>query len=607
MSPTKRATTLLLPSRFLGKLYAGYALLILLMAGIVFGLIARELEQQGLRELDQRLFAEATFLGLLAKPWLTSTNPKFAPELQAQVQTLGSELAVRLTVIRADGTVLADSREDPRQIDNQAGQPEILAWTRAGPPVPLQGITRGIGERGERLLALTVETDGSVRGWVRAALPLAVLAQRTGPLQRAVLVGTLLVMGIALVLGFLLARRITEPLQAMTAAVEALAAGSYGQRIAISSRDELGQLAMAWNAMSDQLQAAIATIQADRARLTAILRSMDEGVVAVDAGEHIVHLNPAAGRLLGIAPEKALGQPIWQVTRWQQIATTIQAAMHQGQLVAGEVRRVGAQDQVIELRAFPLQNSAETPAGAVLLLADVTSLRQLETMRQDFVGNVSHELKTPVTAIRGLVETLLTDAAIDPPTRQRFLEKIALQTERLSKLVTDLLSLSRLESARPDLELVPVDLREPVRDALRGLQPHSEARGVKLSCAMTEAPVWVLGEPNAIEQAATNLIENAINYSARGQEVQVRVESERDQAILAVEDHGIGIALHDQQRIFERFYRVDRARSRDVGGTGLGLAIVKHIALTLGGSVAVESRLGEGSTFRIRLPLHRPE
>ena len=241
--------------------------------------------------------------------------------------------------------------------------------------------------------------------------------------------------------------------------------------------------------------------------------------------------------------------------------------------------------------------------GAVVVLHDVSRLERLETVRRDFVANASHELKTPITAIRGLVETLIDDKEIAPETQERFLTKIRDQSGRLSAIVTDLLTLSRLEAESGDSRYTPLDLREPVLASAQALTPAAEEKGIVLETQLPDVRVEVAGDNEALGQVVTNLLDNALKYTPKGGKVWVRLTSQSGNAVLEVQDTGIGIEPRDRERIFERFYRVDKARSRELGGTGLGLSIVKHIVLAHNGKVSVDSTPGTGSTFRVSLPL----
>jgi two-component system phosphate regulon sensor histidine kinase PhoR len=262
-------------------------------------------------------------------------------------------------------------------------------------------------------------------------------------------------------------------------------------------------------------------------------------------------------------------------------------------------------DQVIQLIGSPLKDANGERVGAVLVMHDVSELRQLEGVRRDFVANISHELKTPLAAIRGLVETLIDDQEMDPATHSRFIEKIHDQSLRLSSLVSDLLTLSRLESDQGGVQFEPTDLREAVAESYRAQVHVAETKRVEIAARVSDAPVVIEGDSEALRELVDNLLSNALKFTPEGGRVDVRLGVEGPNAVLTVEDTGIGIAPEDQGRIFERFYRVDKARSRQLGGTGLGLSIVKHVALAHGGNVALKSAPGRGSTFRVQIPLRR--
>ncbi len=434
---------------------------------------------------------------------------------------------------------------------------------------------------------------------VGLALPPDQQPEHLGQLRRAMLIGMAGAVAVGLLVGFWHARRITRPLHSMAAAAAKMANGFYGERIEVPGGDELGALARALNTLGREMQASVAALEAERDKLKGILEGMAEGVVATDRDERILHLNPMAARLLGTSGE-VLSHPIWEATRLHEVSESLSRAMSSRERVTASIVQPGTLDRALDLRASPLLADGEV-VGAVLVIEDVTQLRRLETMRQDFVANVSHELKTPITAIRGMVETLIDDPEAPQTIQRRFLEKVLRQAERMASLVTDLLSLSRLETGS-ELERMPIDLRSPIVASARALQPAVEARSVELELVLPEVPVIILGEDEALRQALTNLFENAIKYSAPGKKVRVGLRFVPGRVQVEVEDQGIGIEAHHRERIFERFYRVDKARSREMGGTGLGLAIVKHIAHALGGEVSVDSQPGSGSTFRIHLP-----
>ncbi|MCB1033474.1 MAG: HAMP domain-containing protein, partial [Acidobacteria bacterium] len=444
-----------------------------------------------------------------------------------------------------------------------------------------------------------VSGAGPIVGFVRTSIPLTLLHTRRFRLQMGLLSGAAIAALLGLALSFPLARRVTRPLYSMTTVAESLAQGDYEQRVPVDSEDEVGTLARTFNHMAGELEERIQTIDRDRHQLLAILGSMVEGVVALDPEEQVVHMNRAAGQLLEADPAASVGRKIWELIRVPAISQALTEAMAGG-VNSGEARIAAeADDRILELHATPLRHSG----GAVLVLYDVTDLRRLEAMRRDFVANVSHELKTPVTAILGIIETILDDPDMGTATTERFLAKIRDNSRRLASLVSDLLTLSRLESGDRFLEHRILDLRRPLEEAVRSQYVHAEQKGVVLEVGLPEEEVKVRGDHEALREAIENLLSNAVRYSPQDGEVRIGLTRKATEVEITVCDNGPGIEPKHQERIFERFYRVDRARSREVGGTGLGLSIVKHISLSHGGSVAVESQPGEGSTFRIRLPL----
>jgi two-component system phosphate regulon sensor histidine kinase PhoR len=453
-------------------------------------------------------------------------------------------------------------------------------------------------------VALAVPNGGEPLGYARTSVSLTAVRERMAALRNRVVLGGLLAAVIALMIGLFVARRVTRPLASMTAVAEALAIGSYDERVVRDTNDEVGILAGSFNRMADQLQERLQTISEDRSKLLTILGGMVEGVVAVDADQQVVHLNAAAGRILGVSPEECVGKPIWEVTRIRQVGEAIEEALHRSKEVISELElESGSQERIVELQSAPLQNGQGGLVGAVLVLHDVSELRRLETVRQDFVANVSHELKTPITAIRGLIDTIVDDPAMAAETKAQFLVKIQNQSLRLSRLVTDLLTLARLESVAGMLETEPLDLAAVVRRSAANFRSDADTRGITLTIEGPEDPVTIEGDGEALELMVNNLLDNALKYTPRNGQVWVRVGEESGQAVVEVRDTGIGIAREHHDRVFERFYRVDKARSRELGGTGLGLSIVKHICKAHNASITVASAPATGSTFTVRAPI----
>jgi two-component system phosphate regulon sensor histidine kinase PhoR len=583
----------MLRDRFLWRLYGSYAVLIVLGTVIFSLLIARQLARNARADLQVALRAEASMLSELSVPALGNEPPA---DFEQQVRELGKTIGTRLTVIAADGVVLADSDENPARMENHANRPEILEANALGV---------GTSERFSHTVnkpmlyvALAVRDNDALLGYARTALPLATVRGRLARLRSSIVLGASLAALIALGLGYVGARRVTRPISAMTEQAEAVAEGRHATVMQSRRTDEIGRLQEAFDRMDARLRERVGSLERERHQLEAILGSMVEGVVALDEAERVVHLNRAAAQLLQVRVEDARGQRIWELVRSQPILTALRQVASVGDAEAGTMRTALESDgRLLELLAAPIRGG-----GAVLVFHDLTELRRLEGVRRDFVANVSHELKTPVAAIVGLVETLLEDEDMPAETRQRFLQRAGEQARRLSALVNDLLALSRLEGEAETAARQPVALDEVTRDAITAQRPYAEAAGLELQASL-QPRVLVSGDPEGLRQAIENLLSNAIRYTDRPGSVTVRLETRDGAAVLEVQDTGIGIEARHVPRIFERFYRVDAARSRDTGGTGLGLAIVKHVARVHDGDVSVASAPGRGTTFRLRIPL----
>ena len=559
----------------------------------------RSMEEDSREEVRRSLAAQAALLGNVAAARLGQPHESV---LKREVRSLGKEIGTRLTVIDAQGLVLADSQEDPSSMGNLASRPEIMAVRSHGSGIATR-YSRKLGVSVMHL-ALPIEDQGRLLGYARASRSLSEINQRLTRLGTVVAIGAALAILAATVLGLVLARNFVKPVKAMTAVAEGMARGDYNRRLPATRTDELGDLARALNQTAKSSQNRMETIITDRNKLLSLLKGMVEGVVAVDRDERVLQMNSAAGKILGASPETSISKPIWEVTRVRQVCDTLSRTLKNGRDVKDELRlATRSQDQVVEMLASPLFDGEGELVGAVVVLHDVSDLHRLQTVRRDFVANASHELKTPIAAIRALVETVIDDRSMRSSDQANFLAKIWNQSMRLSSLVTDLLTLSRLESSPGGPVLRPIDLRESFRVAIHALLPTSEERGIAVHTEVPEEPVQVLGDPEALGQLTTNLLDNAIKYTSRGGQVWARLKTGNGQALIEVQDTGMGIAPQDQARVFERFYRVDKARSRELGGTGLGLSIVKHIAVIHQGQVFVESTPGIGSTFRASLPI----
>jgi two-component system phosphate regulon sensor histidine kinase PhoR len=441
-----------------------------------------------------------------------------------------------------------------------------------------------------------------------AAVGLLILQRAGGQalfleLARDVVLAVAVISLLAVLPAYLLARRFTRPLEELTDGTRRIALGDFAHKIAVSGTSELTHLARTFNGMTDRLAATFEQLGRDREQLRAILSGMVEGVVAIGPDQRVLFANDRAGQLLDFTPALAVDKKLWEVTRQRAVREIVELALDTGTPQRQELAWKGAAEKYIAVYVSRLPGTGGP--GAVLVLHDTTDLRRLERLRQDFVANVSHELKTPLANIKSSVETLMDGAVEDAAVRGNFLREIAEQADRQQMLIEDLLSLARIESGEMGLTFEAVRVEDAVYDCLDRHRTRAELKGhtlngVALAGVSADLAVWADAE--GLAQLLDNLVDNAIKYTPDGGRITARWRAADDEVILEVEDTGLGIPERDLPRVFERFYRVDKARSRQMGGTGLGLAIVKHLAQAMRGAVTVTSRVDAGTTFRVVLP-----
>jgi len=516
--------------------------------------------------------------------------------IDTQCKILGKASKTRITVILPDGKVAGDSDQSPSVMENHSTRPEVAAALTQGTGTS----QRRSGTLGQDMIyvARAVVRDDEVVGIIRTALPMTVLELAVRKMYWNLTAAGLVIAAIAGGISLWISARISGPVAAMRQTAELYASGDFTRHTDIPDSAELAALASAMNSMADQLREKIETITLERNELAAVLAGMVEGVLAVDSQARIVSINKAASECLGVDEHASKGRMVHEVVRYHGLQNFVEKAVSS---TSAETEDIVLTDE--DGKAFQLKSARLPDGGAVIVMNDITKLRRLENMRRDFVANVSHELRTPVTSIKGFVETLLEHGATDPDESRRFLDIIARHTDRLNAIIDDLLSLSRIEE---DSEKGRITLsRENIKKVLNAAIDLSAAKArqkdivLRLSCDdALEADMNGL----LIEQAIVNLIDNAVKYSSPGSAVLVEAVKTSGPLEISVSDEGCGIAPEHLGRIFERFYVVDKARSRKLGGTGLGLAIVKHIAQSHGGKVNVWSEVGKGSKFTIVLP-----
>jgi len=550
------------------------------------------------RELAHALAAQAR---LFANQVLVPLSSGEHGQVDALCKEVGKAVGARFTVLLDDGTVVGDSEGEPAQMENHSLRPEVRAALAGKVGVALRHSTTV--ERDMCYVAIPLLREEQVVGAVRAALPVAGLrrAQRAFYLRLAW--AGLVIAALAAGTSLVVARRISQPLEEMTRGAQRFARGDFARRIPPADIEELDQLAQVLNEMSAQLDARVRAVLQERHEREAILSSMVEAVVAVDDRERVLHMNQAAA-IFAVDVAGAVGRPLQEVILNLDLESLMRRALASDAPVEGDVALYAAGDErQLQAHAAPLRDGRGQRIGAVIVLNDVTRLRRLERMRREFVANVSHELKTPITSIKGFVETLLSGALDNPTEARRFLQIIARHTDRLNAIIEDLLSLSRLEeeTERQEVILKEGDVGPVIEAAVAACAAKAAAKNIAIERSIA-AGLRVRLNARLLEQAVINLLDNAIKYSPAGARVRVEASTENAEVVIRVRDEGCGIEARHLPRLFERFYRVDKARSRANGGTGLGLAIVKHIAQAHGGYPTVSSTPGKGSIFAIHLP-----
>lgn len=516
----------------------------------------------------------------------------------------GKHTNTRVTIITPHGTVVGDSHEDPARMENHARRPEMAAALKGQEGVS-QRYSRTLGKN-MLYLARAVRADtGEIIGVVRTAIAMDRVEERIAAMSQRLISGGIAVLLLVALLCLVVSRRITRPIEEIRHEAQRYASGNLQRRVHVRGSSEIRDLGRTLNKMAHQLNERIRTIDKQRSEQDAVLSSMVEGVLAVDADENILRINPAAAQLFEAHIDDAQGRSVQEVVRRAELLQFIRTALGNDSVLEDDIVMFsGGKEMSLQVHGTPLLEQDGSTIGVLIVFNDMTRLRRLERMRQDFVANVSHELKTPITAIKGFIETLLDGALDDRSEAERFLHIVERQVERLNVIIEDLMSLSRIEQSegqnRFELEVEP--LAPLVAEVVNSCSMLANQSNIvlKYNCpGEIHAPV----NGPLMEQALSNLVENAIKYSHADGEVTLNCFSEEEFAVIAVSDTGCGIEEEHLPRLFERFYRVDKARSRKCGGSGLGLAIVKHIVQIHQGHVDVESIPGKGSTFTLRIPL----
>lgn len=509
-------------------------------------------------------------------------------DIDPLTKRLGHRIGTRITVIAPDGVVLGDSEKDPRQMENQATRPEVKRALKGQVGESIRYSTTL--EQRMMYVAIPVEKSGWIVGVVRTSLPLEEVMSLIGMINRNIARFTVLLLIFALGLAYLSSRLLTRPLKNMVESTRKIASGDFKTRIFAKRKDELGELATALNEMTRKLEDSFASLRAERQELETILGSTVEGIVVLDRVGRVILANESFINMFGLPPS-IKGKFYWEVLRNPDFKTLVEEITNKGE---AEAKEIGFQNRIY------LANGVLGKDGRkVAVFHNITEIKRLERIKADFVANVAHELRTPLTAIKGFVETLEEDAT---PDQRHFLQIINRHSERLINLINDLLILSRLEDREMRLEIQEVNLKQMVSDVLRICEGRIKKNNLKVNLQVEEEVTTIRADPFLLEQMFINLIDNAIKYNVENGKIRLKLTSLNGCVKIEISDTGIGIAREHLDRIFERFYVVDKSRSRELGGTGLGLSIVKHIALIHNGQIEVKSEPGKGTTFTVTLP-----
>ena len=584
----------MLGSRFLWQVW-GVLGITLIISTFAFGFfVVDEVERDAFDRIENSLHEQALALSPLMTT-LLEENRLLTPE---EINRLVPGIIARITLADSNGRVIIDNQRAPTSMDNHGNRPEIVAS---------QGAPYGVATRFSQTLNLTMiylaislTGEDAKTGYLRLAVPLTSIDEQLSSLQNRIFVSAVTVGFLFLLIGYLLASRVTNPIEKMTTVARHISRGQFQLRLPTGRIDEIGQLAAVINDLALGAEERIAGLTRHRNQLAAVLAGLNEGVIAFDAEQKVLHVNHAALTILSLKETQLVDWNFSEVSIAQEFKQPVLTCISEHTNVASTVI-VG--ERTLDCSYLWLDAGFGEDPGGILVLEDVTERLHLEKVRSDFVANASHELKTPISAIRGLSETIIDDPNISGENLGRFVERIRQQSIRLELIVKDLLHLSRFDSSNKESNLARIKLSELITALLQTNVENARDAGVILDLDIQDESAQVLGETEAIDQLLTNLVDNAIKCTGEGGKVTVHLKSVGQMASIEVQDSGIGISPEETARIFERFYRVDRARSRDVGGTGLGLAIVKHIAQAHNGTVSVHSQLGKGTTFTVQIPL----
>lgn len=569
----------------------------LLILAAMWGLglyISRFVRQSQLSQMERELTAEALLIGDFWKQSMADTGDQ--KRLDFLAKNWSEHLDARVTLISSDGTVLGESHEDREQMENHLERIEVQQAIAEGRGMSIR-FSRTVGYE-MMYVAVPVVVAGTEIGFARVALPLVEIDANVDQLQRSIFVATLLAAILAIMIAFAITQYTTRPLVELTGAVKTIAMQGPQAKLIPTTKDEIGQLARAFNDMRRQLRNQFSNLEKERSKLAAVLEQMTDGLLIVDDQGKVQLMNPAAERMFGVSIAAAVGNSLAEALRHHQIVDLWQRSRKTGE---GQVEAIEISTRRMFFQGVAIPLEEALPGNTLLLFQDLTHVRHLETVRRDFISNISHELRTPLASLKALTETLQEGALEDPAAARRFLSRIETEVDSLALMVQELLELSRIESGKVPLHFTaasPINLLTNAADRLR-LQ--AERSGLTWEIEISEDITDVFADPPRLEQVIVNLLHNAIKFTPRDGKIVLKAEPYNGMVLFVIKDSGVGISKEDLPRIFERFYKTDKARAS--GGTGLGLSISRHLVEAHGGRIWAESMEGKGSSFYFTIPI----
>jgi two-component system phosphate regulon sensor histidine kinase PhoR len=584
--------------RLFWKLFPSYVVIIVISLVAVTWYASWSLRHFFLDQTSEDLKSRAHFFAGMVSEII---DPLDKEKVDSLCKKIGISASTRITVILPSGKVIGDTEKDPAIMDSHADRPEIID-ALAGNYGESIRYSRTI-EKDMMYVSIPLRKDGLIKAIIRTSVPVNPIQGAIKKIQLNIAIGGLIIAAIAAALSLLVSRRLTLPIEKIRVWADDVASGKFQAGPPSDGSEEIAALSEAINRMSIELRERINTVRRQRNEMEAVLSSMVEGVIAVDMEEHIISINRAAGDMCGCGSLNVQSRSIHEVIRNTQFHRFLKEALLSQVPIERDIVLSSGTDRFLNVHGTVLRDAEGKQIGALIVSNDVTRMRRLENIRKDFVANVSHEIKTPITAIKGFVETLQNGSVKNVDDRERFLGIIEKHTGRLEAVIEDLLSLSRIEEEdkKEEIKFSEGKIRKVLENAIRACDLNAENKkiGIELSC-----PEDISAKINAqlLEEAVINLLDNSIKYSDVDGTIYIEVSQGAGKIFISVRDEGQGIEKEHLPRLFERFYRVDKARSRQLGGTGLGLSIVKHIAQAHRGDVSVESAYDKGSTFTISLP-----